>query len=142
MGGKRSRARRSDHQQRSADGERQGQPEQEHERGHDDKAAADPEEARQDARSDTDSCHARERELAALLDGVAPPEQHCGCGGKQQYGEAEQQRRAADEPVQRCARDRAGRAGRSERQSGPDLHAADPGVVGGAGQGGGTDDEQ
>ena len=77
-----------------------------------------------------------------LLDRVVAPEQHRGCGGKQEYGEGEQQRPAADEPVQRSAGDLAGRAGRSERQRSSDLHAADPGVVGGAGQGGGSYDEQ
>jgi hypothetical protein len=48
----------------------------------------------------------------------------------------------ADEPVERGADDRSGRARRAEGEPGPDLDAAAAGIGGCADQGGGADDQQ
>jgi hypothetical protein len=107
-----------------------GSPEQEHERGDDDKTAAHPEEAGQHARCQTNWRDAGERGLPAARRRLRPAPQHRDRSDEQKHCEGEQDRPAADDPVQRRAGDRAGGAGRAEGQPRSWLHAADPRVIG------------
>jgi hypothetical protein len=85
----------------------QRQPEQQHKRRDDDENPAHPEEARQHARPQTDGRDADERGLPAPRRRFGRAPQHRDRRDEEKQSEREQDRSAADEPVQRRADDRA-----------------------------------